>query len=119
MKKVILLLIIWLISDKISAQTNNDKILHYTTSSTIAGASYLLVFKATNNVTISTISSIGLTLGLGFAKELYDMKMYNATWKQSGGDMLFNVLGSSNVFVIRFCLRDYKKTVKPYKDLNL
>lgn len=118
MKKLIILTLC-LFTLNVNAQLNNDKILHYTTSSTIAGASYLLVFKATNNITLSTLSSLTLTLGLGFAKEIYDMKTYNSTWKQSGGDMIFNTLGSANIFVIRFCLKDYKKQHKPYKDLNL
>jgi hypothetical protein len=96
-----------------------DHLLHAAGSACLSGVTYCTVFKATNNVTLSTVSSIGLTLTIGGLKEFHDMRKYNATWKQSGGDMLFNTLGAfGSVYTIRWTFKGYKKPAKEFKPLK-
>jgi uncharacterized protein YfiM (DUF2279 family) len=100
--------------DLVSAQfIRQDHLLHASGSACLSGLTYCAVFKATNNITLSTVSSIGLSLSVGVLKEVHDMRTYGSTWKQSGGDMAFNVLGAfASTYTIRYTFRNYQKKPK-------
>jgi hypothetical protein len=120
MKQILFILcIVFTISTTNCQIIRQDHLLHATGSACLSGLTYCAVFKATNNITLSTVSSIGLTLTIGGLKEFHDIRKYNATWKQSGGDMLFNALGAfSSVYTIKWTFKGYKKPAKEFKPLK-
>lgn len=120
MKKTLMIVVISMMIDLVSAQfIRQDHLLHASGSACLSGLTYCAVFKATNNITLSTVSSIGLSLSVGALKEFHDMKKYNSTWKQSGGDMAFNILGTlGSVYTIRYTFKGYKKPVKQFVPLR-
>ena len=120
MKKIKLTLLFILSFNLVNAQwIRQDHLLHATGSACLSGLTYCAVFKATNNITLSTVSSLGLSLSVGALKEFHDMKKYNSTWKQSGGDMAFNILGTlGSVYTIRYTFKEYKKPVRQFVPLR-
>lgn len=114
MKKIKLILLFILSFNLVNAQwIRQDHLLHATGSACLSGLTYCTVFKATNNITIATVSSLGLSLGVGVLKEVHDMRTYGSTWKQSGSDMAFNVLGAfASTYTIRYTFRNYQKKPK-------
>lgn len=73
-----------------------DKANHFLVSTMLAGGGFLSLKVTRNDEEVSFVSTIGITLGIGIMKEVYDYYHpgHRSSWKDLTADALGALLGA-------------------------